>query len=383
MELFAALVAAPSVSSPDARCDQGNRAAAELLANRLEDLGFSVELLPVVQEAEKYNLLARCGTGADGEGLVLSGHLDTVPCEAAAWRHDPFTLTEEDGRLYGLGSCDMKGFFPIVVESLADVDLQRLRRPLYVLGTANEESDMAGVSALADGGRRLGRYALIGEPTGLRPIHAHKGALMERLRLLGRSAHGSNPAAGLSALVGLPPVLRALLARRRELAEHWRDDAFEVPVPTLNLGSIHGGDSFNRVCGCCELGVDVRLLPGMDPAALRRELYARVAAAVQGSGLRLETETLVTDMPAMYTPPEARVVRLAEELSGRDRGMVAFATEGPWLNAMQMETVILGAGDIAQAHGPDEYLPLAHIDPMIHVVRGMVQRLCLEPAADG
>jgi len=375
-ELLAEMIRLPSISSADPRFDQGNRAVAELLAQRLEEAGFAVETMPLPYHPDKCNVLARRGEGEGG--LVLSGHLDTVPCDEAAWSQDPFRLTERNGKLYGLGVCDMKTFFPIVFEALEELDLGRLQCPLYVLATADEESCMGGIRALQNSGRRLGRYALIGEPTSLVPAYAHKGVLMERLRLVGRSAHASRPELGCSALEGMHTLITALLQWRRELQESYRDEDFHQPVPTLNLGSIHGGDNANRVCGACELSIDIRLLPGMSPDGLRRELAERGRRAIQGSGLCLKQQPLFEGLPAMRTPPTEPIIRLAEELSGHPCRSVSFATEGSFLNAMGTSSVILGPGDIAQAHSADEYLCADRIPAMVRIVRGMVQRLCLQ-----
>lgn len=372
MELFSELIATPSASCADPRYDQGNRRVAELLGSRLEALGFTIEFTSLPGDGTKVNLLARRG-GADEAALALCGHLDTVPCDPDAWSVDPYRLEQKDGRFYGLGTCDMKGFFAVLVEALGGLELERLRRPLCVLGTANEECDMAGARLLST---RPARYALIGEPTGLTPVIGHKGILMEQVRLTGRSAHASNPGAGVSALEGMCEVMAALRAWRTEL-QRQSDSAYAVPTPTLNLGSIHGGDSANRVCGACELSVDLRLLPGMEPGALRAELRRRVAQAVAGSGLELECVALFDGQPAMQTPPGAPIVRLAEELSGRPAACVNFATEGGYLNALGASTIILGPGDIRRAHSADEYLEAAQVAPMVGILRGLVERLCM------
>ncbi len=172
LDQFKQLIAIPSISSCDPELDQSNRGVVELLATWLEDLGFTIELMPLESNHDKCNLIARLGDGKDG--LVLAGHTDTVPYDHSGWTHDPFSLTEENGRLYGLGSADMKGFFPLVLEAAQAFDASALKQPLCVLATANEECDMAGARALAASGKSLGRYAVIGEPTGLKPINMHK-----------------------------------------------------------------------------------------------------------------------------------------------------------------------------------------------------------------
>ena len=162
-EMLAGLVAIPSVSSPDPALDQPNEAVVARLAEWLEALGFAVEVLPVPGRPGKANLVATLGRGPGG--LVLAGHTDTVPFDAGRWSSDPFRLTEREGRLHGLGTADMKGFFPLVLEVAAELEARRLRAPLVVLATADEESTMSGARALAESGRPLGRHAVIGEPT--------------------------------------------------------------------------------------------------------------------------------------------------------------------------------------------------------------------------
>ena len=347
---------------------------AQLVALPIYDLGFACERMPIPGRSTKFNLIARRGEGDDG--LVLSGHTDTVPFDAAGWSSDPFTLTERDGRLYGLGSADMKGFFPGVLHALASMDLHRLRRPVTILATADEESSMSGAKALVDAGRVLGRHAVIGEPTGLKPIRMHKGVLMVAVRIHGRAGHASNPALGNSALDGMVKVMGALMAWRERLQVSHRDPLFQVAFPTLNLGHIHGGDSPNRICADCELQLDMRLLPGMAIDEMLGELRQLAEGALSGSGLGLVVEPLFEGVPPMCTEAGAEVVRVAEALSGQTAGTVAFATEGPYLHQLGAETVILGAGDIECAHQPDEYVPVAQLGRLTGILAGMIRHFC-------
>lgn len=215
IDMLAQLVAQPTVSSHDPRLDCSNAPALHLLAGWLEELGFTVRLMAVQGRAgrEKFNLIAQRGGGT--EGLVLSGHIDTVPCDEHGWHSDPFKLTELNGRLYGLGCADMKSFFPLVIEALQGLGLKSLQQPLMILATADEESSMAGAKALAVAGEKLGRHALIGEPTALKPVRMHKGVMMEALRIHGQSGHASNPALGKSALEGMQRVMTRLLDWRQ------------------------------------------------------------------------------------------------------------------------------------------------------------------------
>jgi acetylornithine deacetylase len=369
------LIGAPSISSVSPQWDQPNEQVIDHLADWCESAGFRVERLPIAGHPGKFNLVATAGSGPDG--LVLSGHTDTVPYDEALWRSDPFTLTERDDRWYGLGSCDMKGFFAFVLEAIRDIDLDSLTHPLVLVATANEESDMCGARALLDMHRRLGRHAVIGEPTGLRPIRLHKGIAMEAIRLQGRSGHSSDPALGVSALEGMHQAIAELIAWRSELQARHRNPLFAVEVPTVNLGHIHGGDNPNRICAQCELQFDIRPLPGMDLDQLRGEIDRRIGHRLQDSGLIFERVSLFEGTPAMETPAESAIVKAAEALTGYSAGAVAFGTEGPYLNQMGMQTVIMGPGSIEQAHQPDEFLALDQIEPGIRIIRELVTRFCL------
>ena len=331
--------------------------------------------MPVQGYADNYNLVASAGRGPGG--LVLSGHTDTVPYDDGKWRFDPFRVEERDGRLYGLGTCDMKGFFALVVEAVRDLDPSTLKHPLTIVATADEESSMCGAKELVDSRMRLGRHVVIGEPTGLRPVRMHKGIAMESIRIAGRSGHSSDPALGNNALEGMHQAIGAVLRWRQELQQKYRNPAFAVEVPTLNLGHIHGGDNPNRICAECELHFDIRPLPGMDLDALRTELGERLEQVLAGSGLGLEMIPLFEGIPPMETPAEAEVVIACEDLTGHPAEAVAFATEGPYFNALGMETVILGPGDVAQAHQPDEFVAVDRIGPGVEILKGLIRRFCL------
>jgi len=376
LDCFAGLIAIPSVSSTDPAFDMSNRPMVETLGNWFSDLGFATELMSVPGSAvEKFNLVARMGEGTDG--LVLSGHTDTVPYNEAGWSSDPFILTEREGRLYGLGTADMKSFFPLIIEAIRSLDLKSPDRPLVVLATADEESSMAGVRALRDSGMQPGRHAVIGEPTGLVPVIKHKGILIEHIELTGRSGHSSDPSLGNNALEGMNRVMNRLLEWRKELQSSFHDSSFRVPVPTMNLGAIRGGDNPNRICASCELAMDIRLLPEMAVDEIRAALREKVAAAIEGSGLQIHFKEQHAGMGGMQTPADAEIVRVAEALSGRESATVAFGTEGPYLNAMGMQTVILGPGDIEVAHQTDEFVSRDRLQPMQKILEKMIQHFCL------
>ena len=368
------LVAIPSVSSLRPELDQGNAPVCHLIAEWLEHLGFRVEVTPVPGAPGKFNLIGRIGEGDDG--LVLAGHTDTVPWDEGRWSVDPFGGAVLDGRLYGLGSADMKSFFAVVAAACEQVALRRLDKPLVVLATADEESGMAGARTIAEAGHRPGARIVIGEPTDLVPVDRHKGLFMDEIRLSGRSGHASNPSAGLNAIEGMAEVVRALEDWRSSIAHRLKDDAFEVPGGTLNFGRIHGGDNPNRICGACELSVDVRVPPGGDVAAFREELRERVRDAVGGRGFGLEFEALFEGLDPLV-PGEARALAEAcAEVSGHACGAVAFGTEGPFFRSLGMEVVIFGPGEIRLAHQPDESVALADVERAVEMTARLIHRFC-------
>jgi len=372
------LIAMPSVSSANSAIDSSNEAVVTYLADQFEAMGFACELIasPSASGLKKLNLLATMGTGPGG--LVLSGHTDTVPLDEELWHVNPFQATEKDGRLYGLGCTDMKGFFPVVIEAVRQLTEAKFKHPLIVLATADEETSMEGAKTLVKLGKPQARYAVIGEPTGLKPVFAHKGIMMESIRLLGQSGHSSDPSLGNNALDAMHLVIGELMLYRQELTNKYQSPIFEIPHPTLNLGCIHGGDNPNRICGQCELEYDVRLLPGMHIEALRAEIAARVHTVTDQLGIKAELNPLFSGVPAFSASDDSELLKSARRLTGHDGISVAFGTEGPHLQALGMDTIILGPGNIDQAHQPDEYMSIEMIDPAIKLINQLITEFCLQ-----
>jgi acetylornithine deacetylase len=369
------LIAIPSVSSTDPLWDQGNRPVVDLLAGWLADMGFNIEIQEVCATGNKANLIATLGSGPGG--LVLAGHTDTVPFDEGRWQSDPLNLSERDQRLYGLGSTDMKGFFPLAIAAASQFIDTPLQQPLIFLATADEESSMNGARALAAAGKPKARAAIIGEPTSLAPIRMHKGIMMEAVSITGKAGHSSNPLLGNSALEGAHAVMSDLMTYRGELGERYTNELFSVPFPTLNLGCIHGGDSPNRICGRTELHFDLRMTPGNDNASIRGELQQRMANIAQQHSLDIEMRSLIQDVPSFEQPADSELVRLAEQLTGHTAEAVAFATEAPFLQQLGMDTIVMGPGSIDRAHQPDEYLELDQIQPCISLLQQFIRHYCL------
>ncbi|WP_444928757.1 acetylornithine deacetylase [Microbulbifer sp. SSSA002] len=372
------LIACPSISATDPSLDMGNRPVVELLGGWLETLGFTVEIMPLKGSPNKANMIATLAGSSGGDGgLVLSGHTDTVPFDANRWQSDPFKVVERDNRFYGLGTSDMKGFFPLVIEAVQTFLHKPLQKPLIILATADEETSMSGARALVEAGKPRARYAVIGEPTGLRPIRMHKGVMMEAVRITGQSGHSSDPSLGASALEAMHKVVGELLTLRQEWQQKYNNPGFTVPVPTMNLGCIHGGDNPNRICGHTELQFDIRPLPGMQLTDLREELNRRILTIPQDPKIQVAVTSLFPGTEPFEQDAHSELVKAAEQLCGHPAESVAFGTEAPYLKSLNIDTIVLGPGDIDQAHQPDEFLALDRINPMVNILRDLIGRFCL------
>ena len=372
------LLSTPSISCTTKSIDQGNRQVIDLLANWFEEIGFQCVIQKLPHDSNKANLIATLGTG--NSGLVLAGHTDTVPYDENRWQVDPFKMTEKDNRFYGLGSCDMKSFFAVIIHALKTIDTKKIKQPLIILATADEETSMAGAKAIAKDANKLGitnaRFAVVGEPTNMRPIRMHKGMMMEAIQLTGQAGHSSNPALGNNALEAMHKVISELLIWRDELQNKYKSPLFEVPVPTMNLGHIHGGDNPNRICGSCELQIDIRPLPGMNISDLRHEMKHRLKKVLHGTNIQLKTIPLFDGVDAMFTSENSELVKLAEKMTGTEARSVAFGTEAPYYNAVGLETIVMGPGSIKQAHQPDEYIETSTLDPAVKIIKQLISHYC-------
>ena len=376
-EQMSTLVGLPSVSCTQPEFDQPNQAVVEHLATWLTDLGFQCHVQQVLPG--KANLIARLGQGEGG--LVLSGHTDTVPFDEALWTSNPLQLTERDGQWFGLGTCDMKGFFPLAIQAVQRVASARFKAPLTILATCDEESSMSGARALVEDGSPLGQAAIIGEPTNLAPIRLHKGVMMERIDILGQSGHSSDPSYGRSALDAMHDAMGALIELRQSWAKTHLEPAFAVPYPTLNFGCIHGGDNPNRICGQCSLEFDIRPIPGMSVQSIRDEIDRRLEHISKSHGVDAQRTALFPGL-LPFEQPTGTLTRLAEKLTGIPASSVAFGTEAPYLQSLGLETIVLGPGNIACAHQPDEYMALSTIEPTVNLLHGFIDRYCIQPEVD-
>jgi acetylornithine deacetylase len=374
LSMLTQLVKLPSVSSTLPSRDMGNIKVIEQLAEWLEPLGFNIHIQPIDGHRNKANLIATLGSGSGG--LVLAGHTDTVPFDESLWHSDPLKLTERDQRLYGIGSTDMKGFFAIAIEAIKPFLEQTLSAPLIILATADEESSMDGARSLVSGDLSGARYAVVGEPTDLRPMRAHKGIVMQAITVTGRSGHSSNPLLGNNAMDAMHEVMTGLMGLREELARQYQHPGFSVPTPTMNFGCIHGGDNPNRICGQCELHFDIRTTPGMNNDELEELIQKILKPVAERRAINIGLRSLMPGLAAYEEPADSDLVKLVEQLTGQSAGTVGFATEAPFFQNLGMQTIVMGPGSIDQAHQPDEYMALDQIQPTIDVLQKMIKRYC-------
>ncbi|UKH32958.1 acetylornithine deacetylase [Actinobacillus pleuropneumoniae] len=373
IERYRNLIALPTISSLEAAEDQSNKQLIELLATWLADFGFKTEIIRVEGSRDKYNLLATYGEGEGG--LLLAGHTDTVPFDEGKWTFNPFTLTEQDGKFYGLGTADMKGFFAFIVDVVSQIDLNKLTKPLRILATADEETTMLGARTFAQHTHIRPDCAIIGEPTSLKPIRAHKGHVGEAVRITGKSGHSSNPDRGINAIELMHQATGYLMNMRNQLREKYHNDLFKVPYPTMNFGNIHGGDAINRICACCELQFDMRPLPNLPVEDLYAMVNENLKPMLEQYSDLIEIRHLHDGILGYECEHSAQVVQVVEKLLGEKCDAVNYCTEAPFIQQL-CPTLVLGPGSIEQAHQPDEFLETKFIEPTRELLTKMILHFC-------
>jgi len=369
------LIASPSISSGNESWDVGNKGVIELLSSWFETIGFETIIHRVPNTRNKYNLLAKLGSGEGG--LLLAGHSDTVPFDENRWQSDPMLLNIADNKFYGLGTCDMKGFFAFILEAVSHLSANQLRKPIYVLATADEETTMAGARFFAEQQLIKPDVAVIGEPTNLVPVTMHKGHMSHRIAITGESGHSSKPALGVNAIEIMSQVLQKLIVLQSHLATQYRNDAFDVPQPTLNLGAIKGGDNANRICGYCELDIDMRALPGIKDSELLHWLSEALKPVVQKYPGRLNIIELHPTCPSFGQEVKGDFISVAQEISGHKCCAVNYCTEAPYIQRLGCQTIVMGPGSINQAHQPNEFLAFSEISKTQQILNSLIKRYCL------
>src|SRR5688572_13272712 len=366
---LAELVKIDSVSS---------RSNAEIIAyleRRCEATGLKTQRFPYLDDygIEKFNLIASTSRAENEVELALVGHTDTVPYDPH-WA-EATNLTERDGKLYGRGSCDTKGFIAAALTAVETLDLSKLTKPLALIFTADEEIGLRGAKQLAQAKPLRVRYSIVGEPTSLKPIRAGKGYSLAEVIVKGREAHSAYPALGASA------VFRAarLINHLEKIAVQLQQDqhaAFDPPFTTLNIGLIHGGSAKNVLAGECRFTLEWRPIPTQPSRHVLDLFNAAIQAETQSDpGFICEVDASRADA-GFETALDSPLIKLLENATGFESGTVAFGTEAAQMMALGSESVVIGPGDIREAHRTGEFVPVDELERCAVVLRQSIQHFC-------
>lgn len=375
--ILADLVAFPTISS------DGNLELVAYVSDLLSSLGASISL-SLDATGTKANLFATIGEESDG-GIILSGHTDVVPVEGQDWSSDPFTLVERGGRLYGRGTCDMKGFLAICLAMAPRFAAAKLNRPLHLAFTYDEEVGCLGGRELVRELRKAAfkpAAAIVGEPSSMRVIEGHKGCYEYTTAFTGLEGHASRPDLGVNAVEFATLFIGRLLAlgaelKRRAVAE----SRFEPPWSTVQVGRIQGGMARNVIAGQCEIEWEIRTIHPEDADFVKAELNSFIdgelkPAMRQGCPEADIVTHIIGEVEGLQVAPSSLARELVSELTGaNDAEVVAFGTEAGLFQSCGIPTVICGPGSIEQAHKPDEYVEMAQLEAGIAMMERLLNRM--------
>lgn len=363
-DMLARLIAIDTTSA------KPNMPFVEAVADYLGGHGITARLVKN-DAGDKANLFATVGPAGDG-GIVLSGHSDVVPVAGQDWSSDPFAATARDGRIYGRGACDMKGFIAASLALVPEMIAAKLKTPIHLAFSYDEELGCIGIPhLLAEIAKSLPRpkLAIIGEPTSMRLVTGHKGICACETVVRGLEAHSSAPQIGVSAIVHGAEIIGFLDRLAREMAEHGPfNDAFTPPYTTFNVGLVEGGTAVNIIPRQCRIRWEFRPIPGVDPATLRGRLERFVADdLLPRMRERYPGAAVVTTVEAASPPLEPRADSPAEALvrmltGANTSGAVSFSTEAGHFQHAGIPAAVIGPGSIEQAHKPDEFVEIAQLE---------------------
>jgi acetylornithine deacetylase len=363
-ELLKALVAFDTTSA------KSNLKLIEYVRTYLESHGVASTLIPS-EDGAKASLFATIGPADGKSGIGLSGHSDCVPVEGQTWASDPFTLTARDGKLYGRGACDMKGFLACVLASVPLFKSRQLKEPVHIIVSYDEEVGCTGVRPLiARLGHDLPRphAIIVGEPTMMGVIEAHKRIDAYRTTVTGREAHSSLPQLGVNVISIAAELIEEIDRIQLMLAQAPTNDRFDPPSSTVQVGTIEGGTAPNIVPKTCRFQWQVRGLPEADPDFAPKRLKAHAEEMLLPRMRRVAPEAAIETLhqgsvPAFLAKPGSEAVALAMALTGANStSTVSYGTEAGLFEKAGSPTVICGPGDIALAHAADEFVPVAQLD---------------------
>jgi len=336
-------------------------------------------------DRRKANLFATLGPRGE-PGIALSGHTDVVPVDGQQWSSDPFMLAERDGRLYGRGTSDMKSFIACVLALVPGYVNRGLKTPLHLAFSYDEEVGCLGVRGLLEDMVRAGirpRSCVVGEPTEMRPVIAHKGKQSYRCTVRGLASHSAYAPYGVNAVEAAAEAvafLKQLARRHRDRGPY--DRGFDIAYTTVHTGVIRGGTALNIVPQDCVFDFEFRNLPGDDPERLRAEFESHLRSVIEPEMHAVDPRTGFTiqklsEIPALDTGAEAEITALAQEFSGFEETVkVSFGTEASQFQMAGVPTVVCGPGSIREAHKPDEFVTLEQVARCERFLHGLMARCC-------
>lgn len=328
-------------------------------------------------EHRRANLVARLGPKEPG--LLLGGHMDVVPAgDESAWSHPPFDGTVSDGKLFGRGSADMKTGIAAMLKAIeATAKKGKMRRGLVFVATAGEEVGFEGLKSLLERklvGAGSARFGVLGEPTSLRPVRAHKGGATFKVTLGGKSGHASRPELGVNAIEKCASFVEALSAWTKSVSKTTDPDlGATIATPTV----VKGGTKSNVIPGTCELTVDARWIPEHGTAFVEKGLNSIVSSLrKKDSGFDARVE-LMYDTYSLKLPPDHPAVELAERMSGFKAEAAPYGTEASLYTECGVPSVVLGPGSLKQAHIVDEFVKLSEATKALSIYTGMIESVCM------
>lgn len=372
-EIYNSLIQIPSISSTIKSLDMSNKEIINLLANYLNDLKFSVEIQKIPKTNNKFNLLASKKNYPGG--LLLSGHTDTVPVDINTWTKDPFSLTEHNNKYYGLGTVDMKGFFAFIIDVLKEINVKKIKKSLYILATADEETTMSGANFFSKYTNLKPDCIIIGEPTSLEIVTAHKGHISISIIAKGTSGHSSNPDLGINSIEIIHSILSKLLTLKNLLKENYKFEGFKINYPTLNIGRIHGGKASNQICSFCELELDIRPTPNLKLNDVEYLINKQLKPVLCKWPNKIILKKLHPSIPSYQCTTNTTITNRIEQLLNKTSTTVNYCTEASFLQKIA-PTIILGPGSIKQAHQHDEFIDLSFISSTKKILLQLIQEFC-------
>lgn len=357
-----------------------NRSLIDYVRGLLDQAG--IESILVEDDASHCaNLYATVG-GSDSGGVMLSGHTDVVPVTGQAWTVDPFKMTQRDGKLYGRGTTDMKGFVACAIRAAIDAANRPLATPLHLALSYDEEIGCVGVRRLLDmldAAPVKPAMCIVGEPTELVVANGHKGKTAARATCTGLSVHSALAPTGVNA-IQIGAAFIEMLRRVQEgiAASAAKDDAYDIPYTTVHAGIIAGGTALNIVPNECRIDFEIRNIQSDDPAAILRRIEEEAQTIAQnfgeGAGISID---VVNSYPGLDTPLDADIIRFVQSLTGANSTTkIAFGTEaGLFSNRLGIPTVVCGPGSMAQGHKPDEFITVDQMAKCDRMLNALVERL--------